>query len=138
MTLVLGVVTREPHDPDNWAYLQELDGKGIEIASHTVNHYDLERVTSSQLCKEIEISYQHICDGVGKCPETLILPFGKGAVNEDVLSISFETGYLSIVTIGGSEIFGGNHPHILKRVPPDNFDQLSTITILNNSSNSNE
>ncbi|NIS82724.1 MAG: hypothetical protein GTO14_21560, partial [Anaerolineales bacterium] len=41
LVLVVGVIVRGPQDPVIWAYLRGLEAQGIEVASHTIDHYNL-------------------------------------------------------------------------------------------------
>jgi len=78
---VLGVVTETDYpDPENVARLKELSDLGWEIASHTDNHANLEkleRASSKLVYNEVSTSLDKIKTAIGIRPITLILPDGQ-------------------------------------------------------------
>ncbi len=128
MVLVLAVVVRPPQDPAIWEYLQNLDALGIEIASHTVNHYSLPRLRPEMRESEIAGSYEIICQELGRCPVTLVLPFGNGGDNEAVLQAASQ--YRFVVGIRGGRTFTAGPPYLLGRIPPNNDSQAITLDLL--------
>lgn len=131
MVLTVGVITREPHDPEVWEYLNAIQEQGFDLASHTVNHADLLTLDEDEIQFELEESYTHICDHTEECPLILILPMGNGSEDDDVLRIAKEVGYLGIVSVSKGEIyFGDSIPHIFKRGFPDMESQDETLVNL--------
>lgn len=78
---VLGVVTETDYpDPGNVARLKELSEAGWEIASHTDNHANLEkleRASSTLVYNEVTTSLDKIEKAIGIRPITLVLPDGQ-------------------------------------------------------------
>jgi hypothetical protein len=130
LTLVLGVVVGGQQDPQVWEYLRALDAQGVEIASHTISHFNLPELEDEALDYEIQGSYQVICKWLEHCPITLILPFGNGMWDERIPEAAGD--YLFVAGIpGGTEISGGA-PFYLGRIGPDNDDAEHTLTLLYN------
>jgi peptidoglycan/xylan/chitin deacetylase (PgdA/CDA1 family) len=130
LTLVLGVVVGGQQDPEVWAYLRELESYGVEIASHTISHLNLPELEDEALAYEIQGSYQVICEWMGRCPMTLILPFGNGLWDERIPDAARD--YLFVAGIpAGTEISGGA-PYYIGRIGPDIDDAEHTLTLLYN------
>lgn len=116
--LTLGVVTgieESPQKTEIWDYLRSLEAQGIEIASHSARHSLLETLKERDLTAESEDSYRMLCQQLGHCPVTFILPFGRGAENSRVLSVLNET-FTNIVSIHAPKVFGAA-PLLFKRIP---------------------
>jgi len=128
LRLVVAVVVHGPQDPDAWTYLRELEALGNEVASHTVDHYNLARLEPRDIKWQVKEAHQIICRNLERCPETLILPFGINDGNGYVRAAA--GGYSYIVGIPGGRVFGGEAPYYLGRIGPDNFDQRSTLVEL--------
>ncbi|MBS1266528.1 MAG: hypothetical protein MAG795_00495 [Candidatus Woesearchaeota archaeon] len=133
LVLTLGVVTQKPGKQEIWDYYKYLQNQGIEISSHTVNHYNLPVLRQAELEYEIEESYNLICQNTIKCPYTIILPFGNGRHDSRVVQAAGNIGYFGIVSIAGENYFGGNTPHTFRRIPPDFSSQARTLNLLKNS-----
>jgi len=125
LSLVVAVNVHGPQDADAWAYLRQLEAQGIEIANHTIDHYNLARLENDDVRWQVKGAHQIICVNLGSCPETLILPFGINDGNGAVLSAA--AGYSYIVGIPGGKSFEGKAPYYLGRIGPDNFDQQLTL-----------
>ena len=125
LLLVVGVVVHGSQDADAWNYLREFEALGNEVASHTVNHYNLARLDQDEVEWEIRGAHQIICYNLGRCPQTLILPFGINDGSGTVRTAA--GGYSYVVGIPGGRSFGGKAPYYLGRIGPDNFDQGSTL-----------
>ena len=128
LRLVVAVVVHGPQDPDAWTYLRELETLGNEVANHTIDHYNLARLEPIDVKRQVQGAHQIICHNLGRCPETLILPFGINDENGTVRSAA--GGYTYIVGIPGGRSFVGGAPYYLGRIGPDNFDQRSTLVEL--------
>lgn len=126
LVLVVGVVTKGPQDPEIWQYLNDIHAHGVEIASHTMNHYQLDALVPDYLEIEVVGSYDIICEELGECPITLVLPFGS--YNDDVLEMA--AIYDFIVIIQGGLSIQSPTPYIIGRIPPDNDDQEITLALL--------
>jgi len=97
------------------------------VANHTIDHYNFARLDPDKVRWQIKGAHQIICQNLGRCPETLILPFGINDGNGYVRSAA---GYSFIVEIPGGRDFGGEAPYYLGRIGPDNSDQRSTLNEL--------
>jgi peptidoglycan/xylan/chitin deacetylase (PgdA/CDA1 family) len=128
LVLTAGVVTKGPQNEDNWAYFREIDSLGIEIASHSMNHYDLSIISDEALDEEVNGSYQIICEYLGKCPQTLIIPFGK--LDDEGRILQAASAYDMLISIQDGKEISGSPPYLLGRIPPDNNDQAVTINLL--------
>ena len=116
--LTLGVVTGTEESPQSetiWDYLKDLDAQGVEIASHSARHSLLEKLNEEDLRFESEESYRILCQRLGRCPVTFILPFGRGSESKRVMSVLKEE-YTNIVSIQAPKIFG-TQPLLFKRIP---------------------
>jgi peptidoglycan/xylan/chitin deacetylase (PgdA/CDA1 family) len=128
MVLVIGVIVHGPQDPAIWEYLRELDHSGVEIASHTIDHYNLPQLTDAAIQRQVIGSYKTICEYTGKCPITLILPFGNLDSNGTILEIAAD--YTFVVGIQDGRSFSGKPPWYLGRSPPHDTNQTQTILLL--------
>jgi len=128
MVLTVGVVTKGPQNEANWEYFREIESLGIEIASHSMNHYDLTIITDEALEVEVSGSYDIICENMGTCPETFIVPFGR--VDEEGRVLEACSDYQMLVGIQGWLENSGSPPYLLGRIPPDNDNQQTTLALL--------
>ena len=134
LKLTLGVISNNKdskQDPLLWDYFKDLDEKGIEIASHSTNHYNLPELNKAGVEIELNQSYDIICEHLGKCPETFVLPFGNGRDDKRVLEVA-KGKYRSLVSIAGPDTYSGDL-FILKRISPYNDNQNVTIQLLERS-----
>ncbi len=116
--LTLGVVTgteESTQKAEIWDYLQGLEAQGVEIASHSARHSLLNELNEAGLKAESEDSYSMLCKKLGSCPETFILPFGRGAESSLILKVLNEK-YTNIVSIHAPRVFGGENL-LFKRIP---------------------
>jgi hypothetical protein len=130
LTLVLGVVVGGQQDPEVWEYLRMLQSHGVEIASHTISHFNLPELDDEALLYEIQGSYDVICQWMGRCPITLILPFGNGLYDERIPDAASDYTFVAGIP-AGTEI-GGGSPYYLGRIGPDVEDADHTLTLLYN------
>ena len=126
--LVVGLIVHGPQDPRIWDYLRELDNNGVEIASHTIDHYNLPQLTYAAIQRQIVGSYKTICEHLGKCPVTLVLPFGNLDSKGTILDIAAD--YTFVVGIQDGRTFSGKPPWYLGRSPPHDTNQTKTIYLL--------
>ncbi|MEA4811449.1 MAG: polysaccharide deacetylase family protein [Anaerolineaceae bacterium] len=116
--LTLAVVTGGDEKQQNaeiWDYLKALDAQGLEIASHSAWHSLLESRKDKSIQQEADLSYQLICEHLGRCPVTFVLPFGRGLESERVMRI-LQKRYTNIVSIPGPFLFY-KKPFLFKRIP---------------------
>jgi hypothetical protein len=130
LKLVVGTVVQEPQNPIIWEYLQTVEGQGVEIASHTIHHYQLSALTDEALDEEISGSYGIICENLEHCPISLILPFGDGYQDERVMIFAEEYVFVSGIAKGLN--FEGSPPYYVGRIGPNVEDQAITINLLQN------
>jgi peptidoglycan/xylan/chitin deacetylase (PgdA/CDA1 family) len=123
MVLVAGAVSQGTQNQVIWGYLQEIERRGIEIASHTSHHYQLSALTYEVMLEEVNGSYAILCENLENCPVSIILPFGA----EDERLFTAPHKYIFLVGIQGGLEFGGEPPFYVGRIPPSNDDQNITI-----------
>ncbi len=109
-----------------WDLIRLLHQEGWEIASHTINHYNLPEVDTAVLRRELFESSQRIEQAIGTAPITLILPFGdvwRGnqypEKDKRIFEIAKETGYKFVVGIGEGRNIDEDIPYYFGRVVPD-------------------
>jgi peptidoglycan/xylan/chitin deacetylase (PgdA/CDA1 family) len=130
LTLVVAVVAQSPGDPAVWEYLRSLEDLGVEVASHTVDHLNLPWVDADQLEHQVVGSYEVLCAEIGRCPVTLILPFGNRDHEGRVMAAASE--YVFVVGIARGLSFAGNPPYYLGRIGPDINSTGRTLNLLEN------
>lgn len=131
LILVAGVNTQQSQNLKNWDYLRDIYAQGIEISSHSANHYELSPLSVEEMRMQIIGSYNAICEEIGECPVTLILPYGSGG--DDEIVQFYAKNYTFLIGVAGYHDFGGRTPFVLGRIPPDNDSQAFTLTLLENS-----
>lgn len=132
LVMTVGVITRsEPYsqNPKIWDYLKGLDEAGFEIASHSVNHLNPYEISHAEIEEELSLSRTMICENLGKCPKTYILPYGAGYNYSPLTNASERIGYRGLVSIAGPTIYDGDL-FILKRASPIMGDVVGTFDIL--------
>lgn len=109
-----------------WDLIRQLHQEGWEIASHTINHYNLPKLSQEQLRSELEQSAQRIEEGIGEAPLTLIVPFGDiypgggyQDMDERIFTTAEEAGYKIVVGIGAGRKIDEGPPYYFGRVVPD-------------------
>lgn len=80
----------------DWPTVRDLDSRGFEIGSHTMNHPWLNRIPPEQCHEELEGSRKRLEDFLGHEVRHIAYPFG--AHNEQVKAIASETGYYTACT----------------------------------------
>lgn len=126
--LVVGLIVHGPQSPEIWDYLRGLDEIGVEVASHTIDHYNLPQLTREAVQRQVVGSYETICEHLGKCPVTLILPFGNIDAQGTIIEIASD--YTFVVGIQGGRSFSGSPPWYLGRYPPHDTKQSETLNLL--------
>lgn len=114
-----------PQDPLIWEYLRNLEELGIEVASHTINHYNLPQLDQDTLYEEVTGSYRTICEHLEKCPVSLILPYGNIDPSGTILSTAKD--YVFVIGIARGVSFSNSLPIYVGRIGPYNDDQRITI-----------
>jgi hypothetical protein len=125
LVLVLGVIVHGPQDPLIWEYLRNLEGLGNEVASHTINHYNLPQLDQDTLNEEVTGSYRTICEYLEKCPVSLILPYGNIDPSGTILSTAKD--YVFVIGIARGVSYSNSLPIYVGRIGPYNDDQRITI-----------
>jgi len=90
--------------PVTWEQINEMNGQGIEIGSHTLNHPILSRVRDERLLREeIEGSRKAIEERIGERVKTFCYPNGTpGDIDERAMREVKKAGYHgAVVTTGG-------------------------------------
>jgi hypothetical protein len=128
LVLVVGVIVFGPQDPTVWTYLSELESHGVEVASHTTNHYNLPEVDKDTLEAEVSGSYSIICEKLNNCPYTLILPFGN--IDREGKILKAAQQYTFIIGIPGGISFTGGPPYYLGRISPNITNVEQTMRLL--------
>jgi len=128
LKVVVGVVVKEPQASFIWDYMKQLEEIGSEVASHTVNHYQLSALMGAVLEEEISGSYRIVCENLDNCPVTFILPFGDGLDDPRVVIAADDYAY--VVSITGGRSFTDVPPFVLGRIPPNNDNQTITANLL--------
>src|SRR3989304_175149 len=128
LVVVVGVVVHGPQDESIWAYLSQLEALGNEVASHSVDHLNLPLLDAEGLAGQVDGSYDTICLNLGKCPVTLILPFGN--IDPEGRILAAANAYSFVVGIPGGPSFAGMPPYYLGRIPPVNESQDQTLASL--------
>jgi len=128
LALVVGLIVHGPQNPEIWDYLRELDEIGVEIASHSIDHYNLPQLSYEAIQRQVVGSYETICEHLGKCPITFVLPFGN--VDSDGTILEIAADYTFVVGIQDGRTFSGKPPWYLGRSPPHETNQGKTLYML--------
>jgi hypothetical protein len=134
LVMTLGLITRTDsykQDDKLWEKFRYLEEKGFEIASHSVHHANPYELDIKYLKQELELSYDIICQNLGTCPETYILPYGVGWDYAKLLKVA-EPLYRSVVSIVGPSTYSGDL-FVLKRISPGTGSPEDVIETLENS-----
>jgi len=102
----------------DWEQIKELanDSK-VTIGSHSVNHYDLNRLTDAEILFELNESRRIIESKISRKVEHFAYPFGgRNAVNEREFAISKTAGYKTMLTTRKGNIFPA-HAQYLECLP---------------------
>ncbi len=98
--------------------MMEMSADGISIESHTINHLELNRMTSGQQEAEM-VQSKDLFDRILN-QETTVLSYPVGRYNEESLRLSEEAGYKMAVTTepGGATSDQGMHGLHRVRISP--------------------
>lgn len=133
LVMTLGLITRTDswgQNPALWEKYKFYLENGFEIASHSVYHANPYELEIKYLKRELELSYEMICENLGTCPKTYILPYGIAWDYEKLLSVA-KGLYRSVVSIAGPSTYSGDFL-ILKRISPGTSSPEDVIEILEN------
>src|SRR5262249_9079927 len=92
-------VDKYPHRFENFQEheLRELDGLGVTVAAHTVNHVDLGKVDLEQARVEVVESRTHLEKMTGKPVMLFSFPFGGiHNIRQEVRSMVIDAGYQAL------------------------------------------
>ncbi len=128
LVLVLGVIVSGPQDPQAWDYLRSLERLGVEVASHTVDHPNLPELSPVELDEQISGSYHLICENLGKCPVSLIVPYGSMDAAGRIMEASHD--YAFVVGIAGGLTIEGDAPYYVGRAGPNIHSINLTLQVL--------
>ncbi|WP_308893496.1 polysaccharide deacetylase family protein [Candidatus Desulfosporosinus nitrosoreducens] len=91
----------------NWDQLSDLSKQGNTVASHTVHHLDLSKLSESQQEREMTVSKLEIESHLGVGVQSLCFPSGK--YNKTTLALMPKAGYkLGFTTKPGKVYLGDN------------------------------
>ena len=131
LVMTLGVVTRPApfHGaPTLWEKLKAYQDLGFEVASHSVYHGNALMLDDQTLEKELRLSFEIICEHLGTCPETYILPYGVGWDYRPLLEIARKY-YKSVVSISAPRCYSGDL-FVMKRISPGSYSTKRLFEIL--------
>ena len=120
------VVTGKMGQPDymNWRQAKEMGARGMEIGSHTVNHFTLNEISLKELERELLASRLMLENNVPAAAPIFANPFGETA--PAVVDLLRRTGYAAAC----SSVVGINNPgenlYMIRRmsVPRSSFGLL--------------
>jgi len=112
------------HDPKNetrlpmvsWDQVKTLHQAGWEIASHTLSHPRLQRLTSPEIRRELFESRRLIADGVGETPVSFAHPYGNGADDPVVAEALRACGYRAACSVHRGKADLTSDPLNLRRI----------------------
>jgi len=104
----------------NWNDVAELSRKGVDIGSHTHDHFITSRISDNEFKNQLEVSREKISKQVGQAVSHFAYPNGgKKDISENAPEVLRKAGYDSAVTtIEGINKFGDN-PYTIKRFNMD-------------------
>lgn len=117
LNIVIPDLPPSEYSPVSWEQLIEMDGRGIEIGSHTVTHPILPNVDDDQLHFELTRSRERL-ESVLKHQVTLFC-YPNGSYDERTRNAVAQAGYLCAVTTQPFLNGTGGDPLALARVPAE-------------------
>tara|TARA_B100001250_G_C19409630_1_gene618424 strand:- start:14 stop:676 length:663 start_codon:yes stop_codon:yes gene_type:complete len=75
----------------NWEQIKLMSDEGMEIGSHSVNHYDMLSLSNDERIYELEISKKLIEKNISKKIKSFSFPFGR--FNKEIISEVYRSGY---------------------------------------------
>lgn len=97
-----------------WKQIQEMKSSGMEIASHSLTHRDMETLSPVQQAEEIQKA-QEILDRILN-QNTRYFCYPYGGYNSDTIRLLKEKGYLLAVTMNPGWAKQGDDPLTLRRI----------------------
>ena len=98
----------------DWEQLRDLIDSGNSIGSHTVHHYNLSTLNTSQQEKELRESKRILEEGLGVDIKAFCYPYG--GYNKVTLNLLSEAGYSLSFTTNEGRVFYDSNQYKLKRV----------------------
>ena len=110
------VVTGKTGKPDymSWQQLQAMQAKGMEIGSHTVNHYSLNEINLKEFTRELLLSRIMLENNLFHPVEIFANPFGE--TTPQVVELLEKTGYRAACSSIFGSNFSGDNPYLVKRL----------------------
>ena len=99
----------------NWDQLREMEGGGVTVESHTMNHRALEELPDDEIRKELLDSKTVLEENLGHPIEYLAYP--TGTYNLHIAGIARDVGYKGAYTIKYGNVDKGSNMFALERVP---------------------
>jgi peptidoglycan/xylan/chitin deacetylase (PgdA/CDA1 family) len=98
-TFFVNTATIDTPDHLTWLQLREMTRAGMSVQSHSHDHTDLARLTSTQLDYQLGRSKAEIEDHLGSEVTLLALPYGSRGAN--TLTAARRVGYRALCSSGG-------------------------------------
>lgn len=98
----------------SWDQIRELQQNGIEIGSHTVEHYELNKMAIPDQRREITESKRVLEEQLGVPVTSICYPVGR--YNDDTVRLVKEAGYLNAATTEPGLVRVQDNPFTYKRV----------------------
>ena len=107
----------ERHTLATWEQVKEMSDYGIEIGTHTVNHFILGRLSEDELKYELRESKRVIEKNTGKEAQGLAIPYGQSIhFNEKVIQTAKNMGFRYVCTAITGSVFSISDVFLLKRI----------------------
>lgn len=115
------VVTGHMGQPDymSWQELLDMQQKGMEIGSHTLNHYTLNEINLKEFSRELRLSRLMLENNLQPPTDIFANPFGE--TTPAVVALLKETGYSAACSSIVGTNFAGTDPYRIKRVTIKNM-----------------
>ncbi len=92
--------------------IRQINDDGHQIGNHTYSHFDLTKVPTKTIRKEFEKAQKIIFEITGKKPRVFRPPYGY--YNDEVIKVSRENGYKTILWSPKQDPWDWNHPGVEK------------------------
>ncbi len=92
--------------------IRQINDDGHQIGNHTYSHFDLTKVSTKTIRKEFEKTQKIIFEITGKKPSVFRPPYGY--YNDEVIKVSKESGYKTILWSPKQDPWDWNHPGVEK------------------------
>lgn len=115
------VVTGRMGHPDymSWQELRTMQQKGMEIGSHTFNHYTLNEINLKEFSRELRLSRLMLENNLQPPTDIFANPFGE--TTPAVVTLLKESGYSAACSSIVGTNFAGTDPYQIKRVTIKNM-----------------